>query len=1130
MRQELKQYLWIRKQIFNLTNENVDIIFNKVHLSTFFSQRENFHTFIDFIIQLSCVRTKLVRTLSKLTGKFYEEKTENPIFSDIKNILTDLFLKPAKKSKELLSWGYVTYIYFCFKDFLLSSDEIVSLLTDFILTNENNMFQVNFYLKWFLPDLKLCSEDVYAKFIEAIKYQIPNRNNNPHQEQIDSKFLLNLFSKTLEEQKDPNFVEEIDIDLNVENFGFTKDDIETAILYDDIELFKNIYNNHDIKINDQFRYKYFLCNTILMHKLTLIQATAFFNSVKIFKFLYFNEANLNLTDNKNFSIMNFAIAGGSFEIIHILEWHHFTVNDSLYFTINYFQNALFDWIFPLVLANINIPQKIYTFLYDTLKNIICAGNLELFNAMIIENKYPLQNIISNPYLLDCEAYENSPFTHSFIFSEISNTASKNDQVFIMMIFDQFASVLRKELFKMKLYWKGSRNPRKITEIIDVFFSNHNISNYNFSNYIKNLLDSTASYSNANKEEEKEGEKLGVEEEQNYVIAYEENDKLNKCSNIYEDEEHFNLESYIASNDDQFQKDKKKAYQKGKKYKGNYYHLLYFCANHLETELNHMNPNLIFVTAIENNSIKCINYLVNNKIIDLNVIYQQFQESQLLTKSLCTAATMGYIKTIAFILNILFQMSNNQSMESEDSNNKNLFDICAKLIYISILHGYSNIIKFILEKTKIDLSQQYSFQDYSFSNGLSYTKNVRYFFMLASIFNKYQIIKLLINSNPQFDIFDHEHWTVLHHFVKNNNPDAIRLLSKFPEVDPNITNNQQETPLFLACSLGYSDCVKSLIESFGSRLNVNCLCNHISPLSAALNTKDITSAEILLKSSNIDLNYKCDNKCSPLHLAVKNRLSKLVIELLSFQKEKNVQYDDIFDNHGMTPLHISVESGFLDITQILMHSEAYRDCVKLQNKLNGMSTLHYAARSFSKDQIQFLLSESAIDLNLVDNEGRTPLMIACENDNYYFVFYFMKVASNKIDINQTDNNNWTALHYAAFHNHEDIVQLLLFYGGKNSLSMKTKDGYSPLHLAVSQKAENSLRALLEENDININEKSNNGKTLLHFVAINGFISGLRMLMNKPSLDKEAKDDLNLTPLDYAKKYHRIGIIRLLQDNV
>ena len=70
-------------------------------------------------------------------------------------------------------------------------------------------------------------------------------------------------------------------------------------------------------------------------------------------------------------------------------------------------------------------------------------------------------------------------------------------------------------------------------------------------------------------------------------------------------------------------------------------------------------------------------------------------------------------------------------------------------------------------------------------------------------------------------------------------------------------------------------------------------------------------------------------------------------------------------------------------------------------------------------------ESGANIDVRDSEGRTPLMLACENSINQIVAIFL--IEKGADIHLKDNDGWTPLHSAVYENCDKVVSLLLKMG-------------------------------------------------------------------------------------------------------
>ncbi len=107
-----------------------------------------------------------------------------------------------------------------------------------------------------------------------------------------------------------------------------------------------------------------------------------------------------------------------------------------------------------------------------------------------------------------------------------------------------------------------------------------------------------------------------------------------------------------------------------------------------------------------------------------------------------------------------------------------------------------------------------------------------------------------------------------------------------------------------------------------------------------------------------------------------------------------------------------------------------------------------------------------------NEGWTPLHSAVKISDVNVTKDILK--TGKIDLNATDKDGWTLLHYAAHDDHLDKVKYLVEEGA--DFEIKDKNGKSPLHLAAMYGHLEVVKYLVEEG-ANLEARDKSGKSPL-----------------------------------------------------
>jgi ankyrin repeat protein len=136
-----------------------------------------------------------------------------------------------------------------------------------------------------------------------------------------------------------------------------------------------------------------------------------------------------------------------------------------------------------------------------------------------------------------------------------------------------------------------------------------------------------------------------------------------------------------------------------------------------------------------------------------------------------------------------------------------------------------------------------------------------------------------------------------------------------------------------------------------------------------------------------------------------------------------------------------------------------------------------------------------------------------------------------DVNTRQDQQRSALHYAAGHGHEDMVVVLLRKGA-NAI-IQDENGYTPLIEASMNGHVGVARVLLEHmGGQGVDTRDGEGKTALFWAAGNGYDGHEDMvafLLSKGA-DATIQDDEGLTPLMQASIDGHMGVARLLLEHI
>ena len=451
----------------------------------------------------------------------------------------------------------------------------------------------------------------------------------------------------------------------------------------------------------------------------------------------------------------------------------------------------------------------------------------------------------------------------------------------------------------------------------------------------------------------------------------------------------------------------------------------------------------------------------------------------------------------------------------------------------------------------------------------------------------RIVELLLDYNANINCvcnneLRYQCVTPLHIATIFNKVETVKLLlNRGATVDCRAKNNI--TPLHMAVENGYLTIVKLLIDH-GASINFAGDLETYTPLHFAINKGNSQLVSLLLQhGANVNIKDKTDN--TVVYLAVQKGNLSIVEQILNFHPEindgnnrnilnvaiygNNTQYQAIIElllNYGFSLnieeennynlLFAAVAKGYLNVVKILLdHCTDINilhdpETPKASYNLSSQKahTLLHCATKKKHESVAELLINYGADVNIKDQAGYPPIFYAIDTSDIKITklllnngadihgiqckTQLLNIAVKKeykeiveillqhgADVNAVDKHGRTALHFTVsgeddnnfirfFYDYDDsedsdvkteIVKLLLKHGAH--VDAKANNGIMTLHAAVQRGHVKVVDALLEHN-ANVNSRTTKGTTPLHV----GVRKGNKAIITK-LLDKGA--DINET---------------------
>jgi ankyrin repeat protein len=270
----------------------------------------------------------------------------------------------------------------------------------------------------------------------------------------------------------------------------------------------------------------------------------------------------------------------------------------------------------------------------------------------------------------------------------------------------------------------------------------------------------------------------------------------------------------------------------------------------------------------------------------------------------------------------------------------------------------------------------------------------------------------------------------------------------------------------------------------------------------------------------ELKGKAD-RGTALHWAVQNNGPLDVLQIFCANRSvyKNKRFFATQDGTGRTALHWAAEMGNIDAVLLILDGMIP---TQLAIQDGDRKTAKDLARGKGHKDIARILDEFA---EVTGDRHEHLLRAAAKYGRMAPLQWFW--APSPSFLNSKDGaDGRTALHWAAFMGHEEVVAKLL-REPRIEVNIQDNQDRTPLYYAVWRKHTDIVEGLLAESTIDVNIQSNDKRTALHQAVVSNWPDGVRLLLNKEGIDISLRDNQGKTPLDLARGLENAEIIRMLE---
>ncbi|XP_055967198.1 transient receptor potential cation channel subfamily A member 1 [Sorex fumeus] len=393
-------------------------------------------------------------------------------------------------------------------------------------------------------------------------------------------------------------------------------------------------------------------------------------------------------------------------------------------------------------------------------------------------------------------------------------------------------------------------------------------------------------------------------------------------------------------------------------------------------------------------------------------------------------------------------------------------------------------------------------------------------------NQVESVKFLLSKGANPNLRNSNMMAPLHLAVQGLHNEVVKVLTEHSGTNVNLEGENGNTSVLIACSKDNSEALQILLNNGAKPCKSNkwgCFPIHQAAFSGAKKCM-----EIILKYGDehgyprqSHINFVNNGKSSPLHMAVQGG----DLEMIKMCLDNGAKLD-MMETGKCTALHFAATQGATEIVKLMISS--YCGNIDIVNAVDGnQETLLHRASLFDHHELAEYLISMGADINAIDFEGRSPLLLATTSASWNVVNLLLSKGA-QVDIKDNFGRNFLHLIVQQSHGLQNLQpEFMQMQHIKELVMDEDFEGCTPLHYACRQGIPFSVNNLLCYN-VSINSKSKDRKSPLHFAASYGRINTCQRLLQDISDTRLLNEgDLHgMTPLHLAAKNGHDKVVQLL----
>lgn len=155
---------------------------------------------------------------------------------------------------------------------------------------------------------------------------------------------------------------------------------------DDIDIFEMLQGESDFNWEQRIESSIYDVHWIINESASLFEYSAYFGSVKCFKFIYSNyiqnNPKIDPINENSFNVVHYAIAGGNIEIVRFLHSNDYDFNGALNISALFHRNDIFDWV--LNVLEMSIKKSVFGWYGSVINYAIKSFNTYVIDIILNE--------------------------------------------------------------------------------------------------------------------------------------------------------------------------------------------------------------------------------------------------------------------------------------------------------------------------------------------------------------------------------------------------------------------------------------------------------------------------------------------------------------------------------------------------------------------------------------------------------------------------------------------------------------------------------------------------------------------------------------------------------------------------